>query len=326
MKSRKFYLFLISLLVLSLLLTSFSVYAQQIYKWKIPTGSATGTYYPAISGICMTLGLYTDDIYATASVGGGGASNARKVGTGEAAFSLTTSNIAYYATRGEKMFTESYPDIRAWGTLHKLYVDFLVKADSNIKNFADLKGKKVAIGEPGSGDAVAAEDVLKAAGLFDLVIKVQVGDPQNMDLLKLGQVDAIIHHTSAPNPNFYAFSTTTPMRALDIPQDVIDQLVDLGYFAASVIKAGTYEGHDEDANVVVLPVLLIVNKDIPEEVVYEMTQVTWTHFDEVMEVAPYLKKDVDLKNILKGISISLHPGAYQYFKEEGYEISDRLKP
>lgn len=326
MKSRKFYLFFISLLVLSLLLVSFPVYAQQIYKWKVPTGSATGTYYPALSGICMVLGLYTDDIHATASVGGGGASNARKVGIGEAAFSLTTSNIAYYATRGEEMFTESYPDIRAWGTLHKLYVDFLVKADSGIETFADLKGKKIAIGEPGSGDAIAAQDVLKAAGLLDLVVKVQVGDPQNMDLLKLGQVDAIIHHTSAPNPNFYSFSTTTPIRALDMPQDVIDKLVDLGYFDAGVIKAGTYEGHDEDANVVVLPVLLIVNANIPEEVVYEMTQVTWTHIDEVMEVAPYLKQDVDLKNVLRGIPIPLHPGAYQYFKEAGYEIPDRLKP
>jgi len=326
MRLNKYYLFFISLLVLVLLFSSVSVYSQQIYKWKVPTGSATGTYYPALSGICMVLGLYTDDIYATASVGGGGASNARKVGTGEAAFSLTTANIAYYATKGEQMFTESYPAIRAWGTLHKLYVDFLVKANSNIKSFADLKGKKIAIGEPGSGDAVAAEDVLKAAGLLDLVIKVQVGDPQNMDLLKLGQVDAIIHHTSSPNPNFYAFSTTTPIRALDMPKDVIDRLVDLGYFDAGVIKGGTYEGHDEDANVVVLPVLLIVNEDIPKEIVYEMTTVTWTHFDEVMEVAPYLRKDVDLDNILRGIPIPLHPGAYQYFQEAGYEIPDRLKP
>jgi len=326
MKSRTFYLFLISLIVLSLILTSSSVFAQEIYKWKVPTGSATGTYYPALSGICMVLGLYTDDIYATASVGGGGASNARKVGTGEAAFSLTTANVAYYATRGEQMFTEKYPDLRAWGTLHKLYVDFLVKANSDIKSFADLKGKKIAIGEPGSGDAVAAEDVLKAAGLLDLVIKVKVGDPQDMDLLKLGQVDAIIHHTASPNPNFYAFSTTTPIRALDIPQDVIDKLVGLGYFDAGVIKAGTYEGHDQDAHVVVLPVLLIVNADIPKEVVNEMTTVTWTHFDEVMAVAPYLKADVNLENILKGIPIPLHPGAYQYFQEAGYEIPDKLKP
>jgi uncharacterized protein len=326
MRLNKCYSFVTILLVLVLLFFSASAYSQQIYKWKVPTGSATGTYYPALSGIAMVLGLYTDDIYATASVGGGGASNARKVGTGEAAFSLTTSNIAYYATRGEQMFTESYPSIRAWGTLHKLYVDFLVRANSDIKSFADLKGKKVAIGEPGSGDAVAAEDVLKAAGLLDLVIKVQVGDPQNMDLLKLGQVDAIIHHTSSPNPNFYAFSTTTPIRALDMPKDVVDKLVDLGYFDAGVIKAGTYEGHEEDADVVVLPVLLIVNEDIPKEVVYEMTQVTWAHFDEVMEVAPYLKADVDLENILRGIPIPLHPGAYQYFQEEGYEIPDRLKP
>ena len=317
-----------SVLVISLILVfSFTIFAfsGQVYKWKIPTGSATGTYYPSLSAICMVLSKYTDDIRATASVGGGSASNARKVGSGEAPFSLSTSSTVYYAVKGERMFKQKYPGIMAWGTLHKLYADFLVKANSKIKTFSDLKGKKIAIGEPGSGDAVAAEDILKTAGLWDLVIKVKVGDPQSMDLLKLGKVDAIIHHTAAPNPNFYSFSTTTPIRALDMPDDVIAKLVNMGYYARGVIKAGTYKGMDKDADVVVLPVVMIVNKDLPEDVVYEMTKVVWEHFDEIVEAAPFLKV-VDPKNVLNGIPVPLHPGAYKYFKEKGFKIPDRLKP
>lgn len=317
-----------SVLVISLLLIfSFSAFAfsGQVYKWKIPTGSATGTYYPSLSAICMVLSKYTDDIKATASVGGGSASNARKVGTGEAPFSLSTSSTVFYAVKGERMFKQKYPGIMAWGTLHKLYADFLVKANSRIKSFADLKGKKIAIGEPGSGDAVAAEDILKAAGLWDMVIKVKVGDPQSMDLLKLGKVDAIIHHTAAPNANFYAFSTTTPIRALDMPKDVVAKLVDMGYYAEGMIKAGTYKGTDKDAHVVVLPVVMIVNKDLPEDVVYEMTKVVWEHFDEIVQAAPFLKV-VDPNNVLGGIPVPLHPGAYKYFKEKGFKIPDRLKP
>ncbi len=317
-----------SVLAVSLILIlSFSAFAfsGEVYKWKIPTGSATGTYYPSLSAICMVLSKYTDDIKATASVGGGSASNARKVGTGEAPFSLSTSSTVYYAVKGERMFKQKYPGIMAWGTLHKLYADFLVKANSKIKSFADLKGKKIAIGEPGSGDAVAAEDILKAAGLWDMVIKVKVGDPQSMDLLKLGKVDAIIHHTAAPNPNFYAFSTTTPIRALDMPKDVIAKLVDMGYYAEGMIKAGTYKGTDKDAHVVVLPVVMIVNKDLPEAVVYEMTKVVWEHFDEIVQAAPFLKV-VDPNNVLGGIPVPLHPGAYKYFKEKGFKIPDRLKP
>ncbi len=317
-----------SVLAISLILIlSFSVlaFSGEVYKWKIPTGSATGTYYPSLSAICMVLSKYTDDIRATASVGGGSASNARKVGTGEAPFSLSTSSTVFYAVKGERMFKQKYPGIMAWGTLHKLYADFLVKANSKIETFADLKGKKIAIGEPGSGDAVAAEDILKAAGLWDMVIKVKVGDPQSMDLLKLGKVDAIIHHTAAPNPNFYAFSTTTPIRALDMPKDVINKLVDMGYYAEGVIKAGTYKGTDKDANVVVLPVVMIVNKDLPESVVYEMTKVVWEHFDEIVQAAPFLKV-VDPNNVLNGIPVPLHPGAYKYFSEKGFKIPDRLKP
>ncbi len=311
-------------LILILSFTAFA-FSGEVYKWKIPTGSATGTYYPSLSAICMVLSKYTDDIKATASVGGGSASNARKVGTGEAPFSLSTSSTVFYAVKGERMFKQKYPGIMAWGTLHKLYADFLVKANSKIKSFSDLKGKKIAIGEPGSGDAVAAEDILKAAGLWDMVIKVKVGDPQSMDLLKLGKVDAIIHHTAAPNPNFYAFSTTTPIRALDMPKDVVAKLVDMGYYAEGVIKAGTYKGTDKDANVVVLPVVMIVNKDLPKDVVYEMTKVVWEHFDEIVEAAPFLKV-VDPNNVLGGIPVPLHPGAYKYFSEKGFKIPDRLKP
>lgn len=317
-----------SVIVISLLLIlSFSLLAfgGPVYKWKIPTGSATGTYYPSLSAICMVLSKYTDDIKATASVGGGSASNARKVGSGEAPFALSTSSAVYYAAKGEKMFKQKYPGLTSWGTLHRLYADFLVKADSKIKTFADLKGKKIAIGEPGSGDAVAAEDILKAAGLWDLVIKVKVGDPQSFDLLKLGRVDAIMHHTAAPNANYYAFSTTTPIRALSMPQDVIDKLVNMGYYAEGVIKAGTYKGTDKDANMVTVPVVMIVNKDLPTDVVYEMTKVVWTHFDEIVQAAPFLKV-VDPNNVLGGIPVPLHPGAYKYFKEKGFKIPDRLKP
>ncbi len=321
--NRKLFILAISLL----LVFSFSVFAfsGEVYKWKIPTGSATGTYYPSLSAICMVLTKYTDNIKPTASVGGGSVSNSRKVGTGQAAFSAATSSVVFYASRGEKMFKKKYDKIRAWGTLHRLYVDFFVKADTKMRTLADLKGKKIAIGEPGSGDAVSAEDVLKAAGIWDMVIKVRVGDPQSMDLLKLGKVDAIVHQTIAPNPNFYAFSTTTPIRAITFPKDVVDKLVSMGYYAPGVIKAGTYKGTDQDANVVAIPTVLIVNADLPEDVVYEMTKAVWDHWDEIVQAAPFLKS-VDKTKILEGIPVPLHPGAYKYFKEKGYEIPDKLKP
>lgn len=329
-RTKKLFICVVAALVLTMGFFTIAAYAEKekkagVYNWKVPTGSTTGTYFPALSAICQVFSKYTENIKATASAGGGSASNARKVGTGEAPFSLSTSSTTFYAYKGTRMFQEKYEKLMAWGTLHRLYATFLVKADSSIESFSDLKGKKVAIGEPGSGDAVAAEDILQAAGIWDDIIKVEVGDPQSLELLKMGKADAAIHHTSAPNPNFFAFSTTTPIRALDIPEDVRTKLVNLGYFAKDRIEAQTYKGMSEAANVVTLPVVLIIVKDIPEDVVYEMTKTLWDHFDEVVEGAPYLK-EVKPERTLEGIPVVLHPGAYKYYKEKGFEIPTNLKP
>ena len=301
--------------------------AQAGYYIKMPSGSPTGTYYPALTAIASIVSKYNPDIVAVAIPGGGSASNCRSVGSGEYPISLSTSMVAYFAYTGTGPFEgEAYPDLRAVGPAHPLVISFIVKADSGIKTIYDLEGKRIAIGEAGSGDAVAAEILLKEAGIWDKVVKVNVGDPESWNMLKVGTVDAAIHHTVAGNPNLYEISTSTPIRLVEIPDDLAEKLINkYPYFMRYVAKAGTYNGMDEDVKVVANPSIIITNANVPEDLVYRFIKTYWEHFDEVVQAASFLST-VDRENPLGGISIPLHPGAYKYWQEVGVQVPENLKP
>jgi len=297
------------------------------YKFKMTTGSPTGTYYIALTSMASVVSKYNPDIYATAIPGGGSAANARGVGSGKVPISLSTSMVAYFAYTGTGTFEgEKYPKLRSMALAHPLIVSFIVKSDSDINTIYDLKGKRVAIGEAGSGDAVAAEVVLKEAGIWDDVIKVNVGDPESWNMVKLGTVDAAIHHTSLPNPNLYELSMSTPIKLIEIPDELAEKITGkYPYFAKYLGKKDSYNGMGSDVKVLAAPVILITNVDVPEDLVYKFTKTYWEHFDEVKKSAPFLET-VNRENPMAGISIPLHPGAYKYWVEKGVEVPEKLKP
>lgn len=302
---------------------------QQVktYSFKMPSGSPTGTYYIALTAIAGVVSKYEPNIVAVAVPGGGSAANCRSVGKGESLMSMTTSMVAYQAYTATGSFqNEKYENLRSVGPAHPLIISFIVKSNSNIKTVYDLKGKRVAIGEAGSGDAVAAEEILKTAGIWDSVIKVNVGDPDSWDMLKSGAVDAAIHHTTVPNSNLYQFSTSTSITLTEIPDELADKIIQNSpYFFKYVAPKDSYVGMTSDIKVLANPSILITNKDAEEEMVYKFIKAYWDHFDEVVASAKFLNT-VNKDNPLGGISIPLHSGAYKYWMEKGVNIPDNIKP
>ncbi len=326
MKKKVLLIPLALLLAVSLVAIGCPAPAPEVLKWKIPTGSPTGTYFVGSTAVARALTLNIDYIHATATPGGGGVSNSRKVNAGEAPWAFTTSAQGYQAYNGLAPFEKKHEDLRSWGTMHALYISWIVPVDSAITALADLDGQKVACGEPGSGDAGSAENILTAAGIYDKITRIDVGDPESWDLLKLGQADAVIHHTAAPNAKLLAFSATTPIRLLEIPDALANDLMaEYPYYGYVSVAADTYEGQAEDVMVIMAPVMLIVNKDIPDDVVYDMCTAVWANFDDVALTAPFLA-DKDLTQILSGISIPLHPGAVRYYEEQGFTVPEGIKP
>lgn len=298
------------------------------YSFKMPTGSPTGTFYIAAQAIAAIVSKYSPEITVVAIPGGGSVSNCRAVGKGQTPLSLSTALVAHFAYRGLEPFfkNESYPALRFVAPIHPLIVGFIVRSDSGIKTVYDLAGKRVAIGEPGSGDAVVSEIILKEAGIWDKVVKVNVGDPESWDLFKGGQVDAFIHHTTLPNPSIYEMSTRVPLTFVEIPDDLANKLSsNYGFFSRAIAPKGSYVGMDSDVKVLKIPSIIIAHADAPEDLVYKFVKAYWDHFDEVIVMAGFLK-DIDRENPFAGVTLPLHPGAYKYFSEKGYKVPEALKP
>jgi TRAP transporter TAXI family solute receptor len=292
----------------------------------IYTGGTSGVYYPLGSKYAELLNKA--GIKAKAVTSGASVSNAKAIGDGNAQAAIMQNDVAYYAYNGLYMFKGNpIKKLRGVAALYPETVQFVVRADSDIKSLQDLAGKKVAIGAPGSGTAVAAEQILKAAGVWDKIQKVNQKFSQAAQALKLGQIDAAVIVSGAPTPAITQIAVTTPVRVLPIPDDVLNKLKSEGYifYVRQVLPKDTYKGMTEDTPTLAVKAILVVSSDLPDDVVYEMTKVLFDNVDQLRAVHQKAKY-ISLDTALDGMSIPLHPGAYKYYKEKGLSVSDNIKP
>ena len=290
------------------------------YTIKIYTGGTGGTYYPLGSKLAELLNKYAGDVIdASAVTSGASVANAQALAAGDAQLVFIQNDIAYYAYNGLYMFEGSKIDkIRGIATLYPETIQIVVRADSGIKTLSDLEGKKVVIGAQGSGTAVNAEQILKAAGLWDKVTPVYADFKQGAQQLKLGQVDAVFLTAGTPTSAVVELAATTPVDLVEIPDDVLNTLHQQGYkfYVRVVVPKDTYNGMTEDVETVAVKAMLACSADLPDEVVYKITKVLFEHLDELKQ-AHKKAEMISLDKALDGMSIPLHPGAEQYFKEKG---------
>ncbi|WP_297509527.1 TAXI family TRAP transporter solute-binding subunit [Thermococcus sp.] len=292
----------------------------------IYTGGTSGVYYPLGSKYAELLNKA--GIKAKAVTSGASVSNAKAIGDGNAQAAIMQNDVAYYAYNGLYMFQGSpIKKLRGVAALYPETVQFVVRADSDIKTLQDLAGKKVAIGAPGSGTAVAAEQILKAAGVWDKIQKVNQKFSQAAQALKLGQIDAAVIVSGAPTPAITQIAVTTPVRVLPIPDDILNKLKNEGYifYVRQVLPKDTYKGMTEDTPTLAVKAILVASADLPEDVVYEMTKVLFDNV-EALRAVHQKARFISLKTALDGMSIPLHPGAYKYYKEKGLSVPDKIKP
>ncbi|MEK5230507.1 TAXI family TRAP transporter solute-binding subunit [Lysinibacillus sp. FSL K6-0232] len=278
------------------------------------TGGTQGTYY-ALGGTFADLITTETDIKTTAEVSQASAANmtALQEGKGEIAFVQT--DIAYYATEGTLMFEGNKIDtIAALGALYPETIQLVTTEASGIKTYADLKGKKISVGAPGSGTYANAEQLLEIHGLTMDDIK-----PQNLDFgestdgLQSGQIDAAFITAGTPTAAVEALNATTKVNIIGVDAGKADELIaKYPYYAKDTIKAGTY-GLANDVETVSVLAMLAVNKDLPEEIVYSMTKAIYDNPDKISHPkGEFIKAETGLD----GISIDVHPGAQKYFDEK----------
>ncbi|MEQ6357476.1 TAXI family TRAP transporter solute-binding subunit [Lysinibacillus sp. M3] len=278
------------------------------------TGGTQGTYY-ALGGTFADLISKETDIKTTAEVSQASAANMTALQDGKGEIAFVQSDIAFYATEGTMMFDGKKIDtIAALGALYPETVQLVTTEASGIKSYADLKGKKVSVGAPGSGTYANAEQLLEIHGLKMDDIKVQNLDfGESTDGLQSGQIDAAFITAGTPTGAVEALNATTKVNIIGMDAGKADELIaKYPYYAKDTVKAGTY-GIAKDTETVSVLAMLAVKKDLPEDVVYSMTKAI---YDNTNKISHDKGKFIKAETGLQGISIDVHPGAQKYFDEK----------
>ncbi len=299
------------------------------YEITIYTGSGPGSVYFAIgSMLAKVTNKKSKLIAAKAVTSGASVANAKAIAKGEAQVAIIQNDVTWYAWEGKYQF-EGKPIkvLRGIGTLYPEPIQIVVRADSDIKTLQDLAGKKVVVGAAGSGCAATAERVLKAAGVWDKIEPIYQTFEEAAQSLVLGQVDAEFTVIAYPAPAINQIAVKVPVRLIPVPDDVIKKLHDQGYpfYVKVIIPKGTYKGMTEDTQTIAVKSTLVVHKDVPDEVVYEITKILYENIDELAK-AHQVAKQIDINHAFDGLMIPLHPGAIKYYEDHGITVPDKLKP
>ncbi|OCA84142.1 C4-dicarboxylate ABC transporter substrate-binding protein [Bacillus sp. FJAT-27225] len=285
----------------------------------IATGGTGGVYFPLGGGIAEILEKDKDlGITATAQVTGASVENMQLLSKGEVQVAFTQNDIADYAVNGKEVFKDKLKGVSAISTLYPEIIQLVVAADSDIQTIQDLKGKKVSVGAPGSGNEANSKQILKAAGLsYDDINEELKSYADSADSFKDGLIDAMFVTSGVPNASVSDIAVSKKVRVISLGDDVISKLkADYPFFIDEVVPAGAYEGQDKDAKTVAVLAALTVSSDLSEDFVYKMTKAIYENLDKLG--AKHAKgKEIKAEAALEGLTIPLHPGAKKYFDEKG---------
>ena len=281
---------------------------------SILTGGTQGTYYP-LGGTFADLITTDTGVKTTAEVSQASAANMTALAAGEGQVAFVQTDIAYYATQGTLMFEgQKIDSVSALGALYPETVQLVTLADSGIKSFADLKGKKVSVGAPGSGTYANAEQLLEIHGLSikDDIQAQNLDFGESTDGIQSGQIDAAFITAGYPTAAVEALNATKGVYIIPVEADKAKELIEkYPYYAVDNIPSGTY-GLESEVPAVSVGAMLAVNKDLSEDLVYAMTKAI---YDNTSKISHPKGEFIKAETGLDGIGIEVHPGAQRYFDE-----------
>ena len=289
-------------------------------EFTFTTGGASGTYY----GYGNTLAQYitnNTDLTVTAVVGNGSKANLELMDVGDAQLGFVQNDVASYAYNGTNIFAEAEP-ITCFRADAALYTESVQIGTCNpdIKNVADLEGKKVSIGDVGSGVYFNAIDVLSAYGLSEETIEAQyLSFADSADALKDGKIDAAFIVAGEPTTAVTELCATTDAYLVELDDEHIAKLMETSsLYAKYTIPAGTYKGIDKDTLTVGVKATIVANADVDEDAVYDIVSTIFENKDEI--AAAYAKGAVLDLEFASVCGVPYHTGAAKYFAEKGITV------
>jgi hypothetical protein len=289
----------------------------------IGTGGITGVYYPTGGAIAKMVNAQKDQygIRATVESTGGSVFNVNAVMSGDLQFGVVQSDRQYQAINGLAEWEGNpQPDLRAVFSIHPESITLVAAVDADIYDIKDLKGKRVNIGNPGSGQRQNSIDALDAVGLnyeTDLIAE-GIKAAEAPGLLQDGRIDAFFY--TVGHPSGAIKEATAGARKVRFASILgIDKLLEeYPYYAKAKIPVNLYPGavNEEDVQTFGVKATFVTSSKVPEDVVYAITKEVFDNFDDFKKLHPAYAV-LTKENMLEGLSAPFHPGATKYFKEAG---------
>ncbi len=290
----------------------------------IGTGGVTGVYYPTGGAICRLVnkGRKEHGIRCSVESTGGSVYNLNTIRAGELDMGVAQSDWQYHAYHGTSKFQDAgaNKDLRAVFSVHPEPFTVVARADSGIKTFTDLKGKRVNIGNPGSGQRGTMEVVMSALGWSkdDFALASELKAAEQSKALCDNKVDAIVYTVGHPNGSIKEATTSCDTVLVNVVGPAIDKLVaDNDYYRTATIPGGMYRGNDNDTQTFGVGATFVSSTNLPADTVYQVVKAVFENFDSFRKLHPAFG-NLDKKQMAKdGLSAPIHDGAAKYYKEAG---------
>jgi hypothetical protein len=300
-----------------------TVGAQQKFI-TIGTGGVTGVYYPAGGAVCRLVNRdrAKHNLRCSVESTGGSVFNVNALKSGEIEFGVSQSDVQFNAVKGLAQFKDgAYSDLRAVFALHPEPFTVLARKEANIKTFADFKGKRFNVGNPGSGTRASMEELLGAMGWkqTDFSLAAELRPDEHGAALCDGKIDGFFYGVGHPSANIQDPTTICGAKLVSLTGPAVDKLVkDKPYYAMATIPGGLYPNNPQATTTFGVQATVVSSAKVPADVVYTVVKAVFDNLEEFKKLHPafaVLKPEDMVRN---GLSAPLHEGAVRYYKEKGW--------
>ncbi|MEL6264376.1 MAG: TAXI family TRAP transporter solute-binding subunit [Pseudomonadota bacterium] len=309
---------------LSGLVVAGSAQAQETFV-TVGTGGQTGVYFVVGQSIAKLVNRGTSEhgLRVTAPSTGGSIANINAIRAGDMDMGVAQSDWQYHAFNGTSKFEENGPfeDLRAVFSVHPEPFNLVAAADSGIASFDDLEGKRVNIGNPGSGQRGTFEVILGAKGwttdTFSLA--AQLKSSEHGQALCDNKIDAFGFTVGHPNGSLQETFASCAPNLVALTGEPFDTLVtENPFYSFATVAGGTYPGQDADVTTFGVRATFVTSASVAEDTVYTIVKTVFENFDRFKRLHPAFANLKEEEMISQSLSAPLHAGAEKYYKERGW--------
>ncbi|HHW67303.1 TAXI family TRAP transporter solute-binding subunit [Defluviitalea raffinosedens] len=284
---------------------------------KMATGGTTGTYYAYSGAVSQVLSQKVNNLSFNVQSTGASKANIYLVSDKEADMGIVQNDVMYYAYNGIDLFEGE--KISGFSAMAGLYAEVCqIVSKKEITSIADLKGKRVSVGDVGSGVEFNARQILEAYDMtFDDIVVSNLSFGDSATALKDDKIDAFFCVAGAPTTAIVELATSNQINLLEIDDEHAAKLIEkYPFYTKFSVPGGSYKGVDTDVQTVAVVATYIVSDSLSEDLVYNMTKALFENADEIANAHPK-GAELNPEYSVSSISIPIHPGAEKYYKEIG---------